>query len=47
MNRVIVNGIGIDTKTKKSIQEQMETLLKTILTQNQTANVVVTVKAQK
>jgi chorismate mutase len=47
MNRVTVNGIGIDNKTKKNIQDQMETLLKTILTQNQTANVVVTVKAEK
>jgi hypothetical protein len=47
MNRVTVNGVGLDNATKKKIQEKMEELLKSILTQNQTAVVVATVKVKK
>jgi hypothetical protein len=44
MNRVIVNGNKLSRTDKNIIQEKIEQVLKSILTQNQTANVVVTIK---
>ena len=47
MNRITITGVGLDSKTKKNIQDKMDKLLQDILTQNQTAIVVVTIKDQK
>jgi hypothetical protein len=44
MNRITVTGVGLESKIKKNIQDKMDKLLKDILTQNQTANVVITIK---